>query len=55
MSRDGKTVAGGNVARARILPRLETIVGAKQIVADAPGMEGFLREPRDRFDRRDAV
>ncbi|HEX3494489.1 MAG TPA: FAD-binding protein, partial [Methylocella sp.] len=38
-----------SAASLEILARLEAIVGAKHVIADAPGMEGFLREPRGRF------
>ncbi|MGH6794381.1 MAG: FAD-binding oxidoreductase, partial [Methylocella sp.] len=38
-----------DVASREILARLEAISGARHVIADAPGMEGFLREPRDRF------
>jgi FAD/FMN-containing dehydrogenase len=32
-----------------MLARLEAVSGSRHVIADAPGMEGFLREPRDRF------
>jgi FAD/FMN-containing dehydrogenase len=38
-----------NAASREILDRLEAISGARHVICDAPGMEGFLREPRDRF------
>ncbi|MDQ6867862.1 MAG: FAD-binding oxidoreductase [Pseudomonadota bacterium] len=49
MSCDGESAAGLNAASREILDRLEAICGATHVIADAPGMEGFLREPRDRF------
>ncbi|MGH6867361.1 MAG: FAD-binding oxidoreductase [Methylocella sp.] len=49
MSFDVESAAGLNAASREILDRVEAIVGAKHVIADAPGMEGFLREPRDRF------
>ncbi|MGH6811114.1 MAG: FAD-binding oxidoreductase [Methylocella sp.] len=49
MSCDAQTARHRNAALARILARTEAIVGARHVIADAPGMEGFLREPRDRF------
>ncbi|MGB6176083.1 MAG: FAD-binding oxidoreductase [Methylocella sp.] len=49
MSFDRESAAGLNVASREILDRLEAICGARHVIADAPGMEGFLREPRDRF------
>ena len=44
-----ESAAGPNAASREILDRLEAICGARHVIADAPGMEGFLREPRDRF------
>ncbi|HEX3495636.1 MAG TPA: FAD-binding oxidoreductase [Methylocella sp.] len=38
-----------SAASREILARLEGISGARHVIADAPGMEGFLREPRGRF------
>lgn len=38
-----------NAASRKILDRLEAISGTRHVIADAPGMDGFLREPRDRF------
>ncbi len=35
-----------------VLARFEAIAGANHVIADASGMEGFLREPRDRFHGR---
>jgi FAD/FMN-containing dehydrogenase len=49
MSFDLESAAGLNAASRKILDRLEAICGARRVIADAPGMEGFLREPRDRF------
>jgi FAD/FMN-containing dehydrogenase len=49
MSFDLESAAGLNAASREILDRLEEIVGAKHVIVDPPGMEGFLREPRDRF------
>jgi FAD/FMN-containing dehydrogenase len=49
VSFDVKSAAGLNAASREILDRLEAIAGAKHVIADVPGMEGFLREPRDRF------
>ncbi|MGH6858557.1 MAG: FAD-binding oxidoreductase [Methylocella sp.] len=49
MSFDVESAAGLTAASRKILARIEAIVGAKHVIADAPGMEGFLREPRDRF------
>ena len=49
MSFDLESAAGLNAASREILDRLEAICGARHVIADAPGMEGFLREPRDRF------
>jgi FAD/FMN-containing dehydrogenase len=49
MSFDMESAAGLNAASREILDRLEAIAGAKHVIADVPGMEGFLREPRDRF------
>jgi FAD/FMN-containing dehydrogenase len=49
MSCDDKTAAGRDAALALVLARLEAIAGAKHVIADVPGMEGFLREPRGRF------
>jgi FAD/FMN-containing dehydrogenase len=49
MSFDLESAADLNAAPRKILDRLEAISGAKHVIADAPGMEGFLREPRDRF------
>ena len=49
MSFDLESAAGPNAASREILDRLEAICGARHVIADAGGMEGFLREPRDRF------
>jgi len=49
MSSDVESAVGVNAASREILDRLEAICGAKHVIADVPGMEGFLREPRDRF------
>ncbi|MGH6841234.1 MAG: FAD-binding oxidoreductase, partial [Methylocella sp.] len=49
MSFDVETKASPNAASRGILTRLAAICGAKHVIADAPGMEGYLREPRDRF------
>ncbi len=49
MSFDVESAAGLNAASREILDRLAAIAGARNVIADAPGMEGFLREPRDRF------
>ena len=49
MSFDLESAADLNAAPRKILDRLEAISGARHVIADAPGMEGFLREPRDRF------
>ena len=49
MSFDLESAAGLNAASREIVDRLEAICGARHVIADAPGMEGFLREPRDRF------
>jgi FAD/FMN-containing dehydrogenase len=49
MSCDAETAKGRNASFVRILARVEAIVGARHVIADSPGMEGFLREPRDRF------
>jgi len=49
MSFDVESAAGLNAASREILDRLEAISGARHVIADAPGREGFLREPRDRF------
>ncbi|MDQ6702634.1 MAG: hydroxyacid dehydrogenase, partial [Pseudomonadota bacterium] len=49
MSFDVESAAGLNAASREILDRLEAISGATHVIADAPSMEGFLREPRDRF------
>jgi FAD/FMN-containing dehydrogenase len=49
MSFDLESAAALNAASRGILARLEAIAGARHVIADAPGMEGFLREPRDRF------
>ncbi|MGH6845887.1 MAG: FAD-binding oxidoreductase [Methylocella sp.] len=49
MSFDVENTAGLTPASRKILNRLEAISGARHVIADAPGMEGFLREPRDRF------
>lgn len=46
---DVESAAALTAASPGILARLEAISGAKHVIADAPGMEGFLREPRDRF------
>jgi FAD/FMN-containing dehydrogenase len=52
MSFDVESAAGLNAASREILDRLEAISGARHVIADVPGMEGFLREPRDRFHGR---
>ncbi len=49
MSFDVESAASPSAASREILDRLEGISGARHVIADAPGMEGFLREPRDRF------
>ncbi len=49
MSFDVESAASLSAASREILDRLEGISGARHVIADAPGMEGFLREPRDRF------
>ncbi len=49
MSFDPESATGPNAASREILDRLEAICGARHVIADAPGMAGFLREPRDRF------
>src|SRR6202047_3805235 len=49
MSFDLESAAGLNAASREILDRLEAISGARHVIADVPGMERFLREPRDRF------
>jgi FAD/FMN-containing dehydrogenase len=49
MSFDVESAAGLNAASREILDRLAAICGARHVIADVPGMEGFLREPRDRF------
>jgi len=49
MSCDAKPAKGRNAALARILACIEAIVGAKHVISDPAGMEGFLREPRDLF------
>ncbi|MGH6838745.1 MAG: FAD-binding oxidoreductase [Methylocella sp.] len=49
MSFDVETAASLNAASRKILDRLKAISGARHVITDAPGMEGFLREPRDRF------
>lgn len=49
MSFDLESAAGLNAASREVLDRLEAICGARHVIADGPGMEGFLREPRDRF------
>jgi FAD/FMN-containing dehydrogenase len=49
MSFDVESAAGRNAASRKIFERLEAISGARHVIADAPGMERFLREPRDRF------
>lgn len=49
MSCDPEIAARLSAASRDILDRLEAISGARHVIADAPGMEGFLREPRDRF------
>jgi FAD/FMN-containing dehydrogenase len=46
---DVESAAGLTGASRKILERLEAISGATHVIADAPGMEGFLHEPRDRF------
>jgi FAD/FMN-containing dehydrogenase len=49
MSFDAENAAGLNAASREILDRLEAISGVRHVIADPAGMEGFLREPRDRF------
>jgi FAD/FMN-containing dehydrogenase len=49
MSFDLESAAALNAASREILDRLAAICGARHVIADVPGMEGFLREPRDRF------
>jgi FAD/FMN-containing dehydrogenase len=49
MSFDVESAAGLNAASREILDRLQAICGIRHVIADAPDMEGFLREPRDRF------
>jgi FAD/FMN-containing dehydrogenase len=49
MSFDVESAAGLNADSREILDRLEAISGTRHVIADAPGMEAFLREPRDRF------
>jgi FAD/FMN-containing dehydrogenase len=49
MSFDVESAAGLNAASREIVDRLEAICGARHVIADVPSMEGFLREPRDRF------
>ncbi|HEY8033210.1 MAG TPA: FAD-binding oxidoreductase [Methylocella sp.] len=49
MSFGVENTADLNAASRAILTRLEAISGARHVIADPPGMEGFLREPRDRF------
>src|ERR1700731_2404538 len=49
MSFDLESAAGLNAASREIVDRLEAICGARHVIADVPSMEGFLREPRDRF------
>ena len=49
MNFDVESAAGLDASSREILDRLEAISGARHVIADAPGMEGFLREPRDRF------
>jgi len=49
MSFDVESAAGLNAVSLEILDRLEAICGARHVIADVPGMDGFLREPRDRF------
>ena len=49
MSFDLEIAADLNAASREILDRLAAISGARHVIADVPGMEGFLREPRDRF------
>ncbi|MGH6835595.1 MAG: FAD-binding oxidoreductase [Methylocella sp.] len=49
MSFDVESAAGLTAASRKVLDRLEAISGARHVISDAPGMEGFLREPRDRF------
>ncbi len=49
MSFNLESAVGVNAASREILDRLEAICGARHVIADLPGMEGFLREPRDRF------
>src|ERR1700730_11007261 len=49
MSFDLEGAAGLSAASREILDRLAAICGPKHVIADVPGMEGFLREPRDRF------
>jgi FAD/FMN-containing dehydrogenase len=49
MEIDTENPAGLRAPLPGILSRLEAIVGAKHVIADTSGMEGFLREPRGRF------
>lgn len=49
MSFDAESAAGLNAASREIFDRLEAISGARHVIADVPGMERFLREPRNRF------
>src|ERR1700736_338205 len=49
MSFDLESAAGLNADSREILDRLDAIAGDRQVIADAPGMKGFLREPHDRF------
>ena len=52
MSFDVESATGLNAASREILDRLEAISGARHVITDVHGMEGFLREPRDRFRGR---
>jgi FAD/FMN-containing dehydrogenase len=49
MSCDAKIPAGRDAALAHIFSCLKAIVGAKHVIVDPAGMEGFLQEPRDLF------
>jgi FAD/FMN-containing dehydrogenase len=49
MNFDAESAAGLNAASREIFDRLEAISGARHVIADVPGMERFLREPRNRF------
>lgn len=51
MTNDTKPALDRVASLALMLSRLEAIVGVKHVIADSAAMEGFLREPRDRFHR----